>query len=259
MRQRWSSVEFQAAQRFRELLSALAGAETFFGLLPRDVAQRILARSAHETAFQPQTGIPPIWISGQPVDPWLQYDAVWLCGMSEAQWPPAVEPVAMLPVALQRAFGVVAADADSQLAMSRELLGRWQQRGEQCIFSFADSTEGHAARPSPLLPRTAGPLDLAQTPAQPHWRALMAQAPKMQKFTDLRAPPFSPDERTRGVATLRAQSRCAFRGFAEIRLAAERLEQPVPGFNDRERGELVHYALQEIWTQLGNSEVLRES
>jgi hypothetical protein len=78
----------------------------------------------------------------------------------------------------------------------------------------------------------------------------------MQKFTDLKAPPFAPDERTRGVATLRAQSRCAFRGFAEIRLAAERLELPVPGFNERERGELVHHALQEIWTELGSSEVL---
>ncbi len=255
-RQRWSSVEFQAAQRFRELLAALAGAETFFGLLPRDVAQRVLTRTAHETAFQPQTGIPPIWNSGQPVDPWLQYDAVWLCGMSGAQWPAAVEPVALLPVALQRAFGVVAADADSQLAMSRELLARWQLRGEQCVFSFADSTEGRAALPSPLLPLTANALDFAQTPAQPHWRALKAQAPAMQEFTDLRAPPYSPQERTRGVATLRAQSRCAFRGFAEIRLAAERMEQPVPGFNDRERGELVHHALQEIWTELGNSAVL---
>lgn len=257
MRQRWSSVEFQAAQRFRELLAALAGAETFFGLQRRDAAQRIVARSANETAFQPQTGIPPIWISGQPMDPWLQYDAVWLCGMSEAHWPPAVEPVAMLPVPLQRAFGVAAADADSQLAMSRELLGRWQQRGAQCIFSFSDSAEGRAALPSPLLPRAAGPLSVPDTPAQPHWRALKAQAPAMQKFTDLKAPPFSPDERTRGVATLRAQSRCAFRGFAEIRLAAERLEQPMPGFNDRERGELVHHALQEIWTELGTSEVLR--
>jgi ATP-dependent helicase/nuclease subunit B len=257
MRQRWSSVEFQAAQRFRELLAALAGAEAFFGSQPRDTAQRILARCAHETAFQPQTGIAPIWISGQPLDPWLQYDAVWLCGMSESQWPPPVEPVAMLPVALQRSFGVVAADADSQLAMARELLGRWQQRGEQCIFSYSDTTEGRAALPSPLLARQAASFSVPEAPAQPHWRALKAQAPAMQKFIDTQAPPFSQAERTRGVATLRAQSRCAFRGFAEIRLGAERLEQPVPGFNDRERGELVHHALQEIWTELGTSDALR--
>ncbi len=65
------------------------------------------------------------------------------------------------------------------------------------------------------------------------------------------------DERTRGVATLRAQSRCAFRGFAETRLDAEPLEQPVPGFNERERGELVHHALQHVWTALRDSNALR--
>ena len=63
-------------------------------------------------------------------------------------------------------------------------------------------------------------------------------------------------ERTRGVATLKAQSRCAFRGFAETRLDAQPLEQPVPGFNERERGELVHHALQHIWTVLRGSSAL---
>jgi ATP-dependent helicase/nuclease subunit B len=67
------------------------------------------------------------------------------------------------------------------------------------------------------------------------------------------APPFGGDERTRGVATLRAQSRCAFRGFAESRLQAEKLEVPVPGFNAGERGELVHYALEYVWSQLRDS------
>jgi ATP-dependent helicase/nuclease subunit B len=72
-------------------------------------------------------------------------------------------------------------------------------------------------------------------------------------LTDEAAPAFGADERTRGVATLRAQSRCAFRGFAETRLRCERLERPVPGFNERERGELIHHALEHIWSVLRNS------
>ncbi len=60
-------------------------------------------------------------------------------------------------------------------------------------------------------------------------------------------------ERTRGVSTLRAQSRCAFRGFAETRLRAEPLERPVPGFNERERGELVHDSLERVWSELRDS------
>jgi RecB family exonuclease len=71
------------------------------------------------------------------------------------------------------------------------------------------------------------------------------------------APPVLDHERTRGIATLKAQSRCAFRGFAETRLDAEALEQPVPGFNERERGELVHHALEHIWSRLRDSSVLQ--
>jgi RecB family exonuclease len=58
------------------------------------------------------------------------------------------------------------------------------------------------------------------------------------------------------VASLRAQSLCAFRGFAETRLGAEGLEQPTPGFNERERGQLVHHALEHVWSVLRDSDAL---
>jgi RecB family exonuclease len=86
---------------------------------------------------------------------------------------------------------------------------------------------------------------------------MLEKAPALESLWDEQAPPHAPNERTRGVATLRAQSRCAFRGFAETRLDAQPLEQPVPGFNERERGELVHHALQHVWTALGDSSALQ--
>src|SRR5258708_28269670 len=80
--------------------------------------------------------------------------------------------------------------------------------------------------------------------------------PDLERLTDEFAPAFGTGERTRGVATLRAQSRCAFRGFAETRLRFQRLERPVPGFNDRERGELIHHALEHVWSVLRDSSSL---
>ncbi len=85
---------------------------------------------------------------------------------------------------------------------------------------------------------------------------MLETAPALESLWDEMAPPHAGNERTRGVATLRAQSRCAFRGFAETRLDAQPLEQPVPGFNERERGELVHHALQHVWTALRDSSAL---
>jgi ATP-dependent helicase/nuclease subunit B len=254
LRHRWSSTEYQAAERFRELLGTLATADSFFGAQSRLSAQNILRRAAGDTAFQVQTGVAPIWVSGQLMDPWLNYDGLWVAGCSDERWPPPVDPIPLLPVGLQRDFGVMTAAPESQLQFALELQSRWGVRAGRCVFSYADPGDGRPAAPSPLLPRTAE----SSSPAlpQPHWRALLAAAPGLLRLTDEVAPAFAADERTRGVSTLRAQSRCAFRGFAETRLACEPLERPVPGFNDRERGELIHHALEHVWSRLRGSSAL---
>jgi ATP-dependent helicase/nuclease subunit B len=254
LRGRWTSAEYQAAERFRELLAVLATSDSLFGTHSHSSAQGILRRAARDTAFQVQTGVPPIWVSGQLIDPWLTYDGLWVSGCSDERWPPAVDPIPLLPVRLQRDFGVISAAAESQLQFAFDLQSRWQARAGQCVFSYADPGDGRSAAPSPLLPQGAA----ASSPAlpRPHWRRLLEAQPQLERLADELAPAFGADERTRGVSTLRAQSRCAFRGFAETRLKCERLERPVPGFNDRERGELIHHALEHVWSVLRDSSAL---
>lgn len=253
-RERWSSVEYQAAERFRELLAELAAADAIFGLQSRRAAQGILRRAAAETVFQEQTGVPQIAVSGQLMDPFLPYDGLWIAGCTEERWPPRTDPTPLLPVRLQREFGVVAASADSQLRFAADLQARWIARARACVFSCADPGDGRSATASPLAPPAAAEITAAAP--EPHWRALRASATPLERIADELAPPFGPEERTRGVATLQAQSRCAFRGFAEGRLRCERLERPVPGFDERERGEMVHHALEHLWTVLGDSDRL---
>jgi ATP-dependent helicase/nuclease subunit B len=254
LRHRWSSVEYQAAERFGELLGQLATADALFGAQSRPSAQRILRRAARDTAFQAQTGIPPVWVSAQIMDPWLNYPGLWVSGCDDESWPPPVEPIALLPVSLQRDFGVIAASPESQLQSALELQGRWAARAARCVFSYADPGDGRLAAPSPLLP--GGAAMLATALPRPHWHALLQTRPALEQITDEIAPEVASDERTRGVSTLRAQSRCAFRGFAETRLGTDRLERPVPGFNDRERGELIHHALELVWSRLRDSRAL---
>jgi probable DNA repair protein len=251
LRQRWSSTEFQAAERFRELLASLATGDALFGKQGPAAAIRILSRAARDTAFQPQTGIPAVWVSAQIMDPWLAYDGLWVAGCSEDRWPPPLDPIGLLPVKLQRDYGVIPAGIESQLQLAEDLQERWLLRAGNCVFSCADSSDGRSTTPSPLLPAAAEPTSSSP---QPHWQAQALHAPPLEVLRDDAAPPFAADvERTRGVSTLRAQSRCAFRGYAEGRLLTDRLEKPVPGFNMRERGELVHHALEYIWGQLKGS------
>jgi probable DNA repair protein len=248
LRRRWSSVEFQAAERLRDLLTSLVRADGFFGTQSRAAAARLLRRAVGEVSFQAQTGVPPVWVSGQLLDPFLNYQAIFVCGMSSAQWPPPPQPAALLPVRLQRAYGVLGSDSVTRLANAEALQRAWLQRAPLCVFSFSDSIDGQRAQVSALLARSAA--DVAMPILRPHWRSA-DPAPILEECHDHRAPPFDTTrETTHGIATLKAQSRCAFRGFAESRLAAQRLELPVPGFNQRERGQLVHAALEYVWSEL---------
>jgi ATP-dependent helicase/nuclease subunit B len=255
LRNRWSSTEYQAAERFRELLASLATADATLGTHSRRSAQQVLRRAALDTAFQVQTGIPPIWVSGQLIDPWLPYDGLWISGGDAERWPPPVKPIEFLPLRLQRDAGVIGAAAETQLQFAVDMQVRWRARAADCRFSCADPGDGRSASPSPLLLDV--PSTTSDAPPRPHWQLLLQSAPRLERLTDELAPAFAPDERVRGVAALKAQSRCAFRGFAETRLILDKLERPVPGFNARERGELIHLALQHIWTVLRDSNVLQ--
>jgi len=53
-----------------------------------------------------------------------------------------------------------------------------------------------------------------------------------------------------GVRPLQLQAECAFHAYAEMRLAAQPLEAPAPGIDPRERGMLLHKALELIWEKL---------
>jgi ATP-dependent helicase/nuclease subunit B len=270
LRARWSSAEFQAAVRFRELLETLALGDRTFEYLSRRAAESILERAARDTLFQMQTGVPPIWVSSQVSDPWLAYDGIWVTGCDESRWPPPVDPIPLIPPLLQRQHGVIAAGAEAQLAFAADLQSRWLARAQACVFSCSDPGEGRHVPASPLLTELAGRAPSPPAPERsvsaefpalspsPLWLAQQIEAPALEELADERAPDVGMGERTHGVATLKAQSQCPFRGFAETRLDAYALEQPMPGFNERERGQILHDALQGIFTELRDSRSLQD-
>ncbi|MBS0389317.1 MAG: PD-(D/E)XK nuclease family protein, partial [Proteobacteria bacterium] len=61
-----------------------------------------------------------------------------------------------------------------------------------------------------------------------------------------------------GTRTLELQSLCPFRAAAELRLGAVPVIEPVPGLDRRERGQILHRALQGLWEALRDSRTLQE-
>lgn len=251
-RAHWSSTAYQAAESFRELIGRLARADVVFGPLRPADALRTLSTAARESLFQPQTGVAPVWITGQPADPWLAFDGLWVTGGSAQAWPPPPDPLPLLPVQLQRRHGVPGSSAALQLQRAMDLQTRWLQRAPTVVFSCSSETDT-AALPSALLRQYLNATPTEEGVCDPLWRALAAGAAPLERFVDENGPGWTAQEKTRGTRSLREQSLCPFRGFAASRLRADPLEFPQPGFNALERGVILHESLQFIWARLRSS------
>lgn len=250
----WSSSAFQAAQRLRELLDELARASAAFG--PRRLvdAMRIVSDAARYTDFQPQTGIAPVWITSRLFDPWVSFDAIWLAGADARSWPPPPRPVPMLPVQLQRQYGVVEASAAGQYLHAEQVTGRWQARCATLVFS--SSTDDAGAAIQTHEPEDAGSESAVIAQAEPHWHELARGAPPLEAVSDAMGPEWDAASPIRGVHFLKSQSLCPFRGFSDSRFEAGPLLCPEPGFSAIERGEILHKALERLWGRLHSSDAL---
>ena len=251
---RLSSHEFQALQAWQETLQGLQRLDALVG--PLDGRQLLvqLRRLCQQRVFQPQTeGAPRLQVLGLLEAGGLRFDAVWVMGMDDAHWPPPARPNPLLPANAQRL-----AQSPNASAAGQQAYALCQQAGLLCsapevVFSWAQGDGSSAWQPSPLLPAEY-PAELAPPQPDPHWVAQAAAAggaALADPVDDHQAPPLPADSVLRGgTAMLRAQAMCPAWAFFQYRLSAHPLEEPTDGLDPRQRGSLLHRALQHFWTAM---------
>ena len=250
-----SSREFQARQAFAEMLAGMARLDALLGPLSAGQAVRRLREMCAQRLFQPETrGQPAVQVLGVLESAGLRFDAVWVLGMNDEQWPPAPRPNPLLPQELQRAARVARASAEVELDFARQVHERLLHSAPEVHFSFARADGNRALRPSPLL---AG-LDLQEDAGAPPARLaaeLAHRAPgELAGIADAAAPPVADGEKVGGGSwLLRAQAICPAWAFFQYRLGAEAMEMPVEGLDAAARGTLVHAALEAFWRATGDS------
>ncbi len=193
LRHRWSSSEYQAAERFRELLAALASGDRVVrhSLAPVRAANPAARRARHgvsgadrrspdlgERAIASTHGCPTMGCGS--------------AGCSEERWPPPLDPIPLLPVQLQRQYGVIAAARAVAIAIRRGLAEslagsrpRVRLQLRRCRRRPPRSAEpAAAAGGDPLPPEYAGRTAASLA------RALRARPRHSRQFVDETAPPF---------------------------------------------------------------------
>ncbi|HEX4858740.1 MAG TPA: PD-(D/E)XK nuclease family protein [Usitatibacteraceae bacterium] len=256
------STEFQVHAKLRDAFSALAMLEVVQPRMRGAEALAQLRRIAADTLFQPESlnrGGAPIEVLGILESAGQGFDALWVCGLSDAAWPRAARPHPFIPATLQCSAGVPEASAAASLALDRRVTQGWLRLCGEVVFSHprcenADEEVSREAsaliRDVALAPpaRLAGDFDLAG--------ALQAIG-RREPLVDALPPALPNSTHVRGGANVvRDQAACPFRAFARHRLGARTLAVPEAGPTAMQRGNLLHRVLFLLWGRIGDHATL---
>jgi RecB family exonuclease len=283
------SDEFQARAKLNETLAEFAKLERVAAKMSIGRALGELRRLCADTLFQPETPDAPIQVLGVLESAGLEFDALWVSGLTDDVWPMHARPNPFIPPALQRKAQIPEASAEATLERCRRITGGWLKAAGEVIVSHPVREDDRTLLPSPLvraipliegvapLPEPgAGASSLAaprpgksRVPASaagiapildalgvapvPRYRDLIFAARQIETVEDGQAPALATRTPRGGTRILADQAACPFRAFARHRLAAEALEEPVEGLDARARGLLLHTLMKELWTELKGS------
>lgn len=255
-----SSMEYQVFQAWDKGLRTFAGLDTVYGIIDYATSLSALRRLMADTVFQPETLPAPIQIMGLMEAAGHQFDALWVCGLHEQNWPPATHPSPFLPIVEQRKQGLLQSSAEHQYKYAKQVTENWAGSADTVVFSYS-SSDGESSRlTSPLLedyPFISSTDLLLEQPVN----RLEPRVGKsvLMSIEDNTGPMVNSNTISHGgTAVLTDQSACPFKAFVHHRLKAKAIEEPELGIDARLRGNLVHKALEGVWDKLKSQQNLKD-
>lgn len=244
------SREFQALQRFHELLESFSALDLLSERpMHRAEALRSLRERAAEIRFRQHNPGAPIEILGVEEALGARFDALWITGLDHRSWPAPTRRDPFIPGRLQIQAGVPNASAEASLTRARAQLEGLRRTATVIVGSYSPGNDAEQRYPTALLGTIQ--VDKARAPLD------IAPASMEQPLADRQGPPHPGGAVRGGSAALQRQSDCPFRSFAMTRLGADDLTPPRPGLGASDRGQLIHSALERFWSELHDQDSLK--
>ena len=247
------SAEYQTLKKWHEVVADFITLENIISNIGYDEVVLQLRHVVAETLFQPETPDAPIQILGVLEAAGMEFDHLWVMGLSGDEWPIHPRPNPFLPIGLQRAAKLPMGSTEETLAFSQRLTKEWLSCASEVVCSHPSWNGDHKLKPSSLIKHISETsLDL---PAYISHRDLVQQKSRLEYYADFEAPALSDCEMREGgvgggVSVIKDYAACPFRALTRHRLYAESLSVSHMGFNAMERGMLVHDTLAQIWQHL---------
>jgi ATP-dependent helicase/nuclease subunit B len=250
------SAEHQARAKFNECLAELAKLERVAPRMSLGRALASLRRLCLDTLFQPESPDAPIQVLGVLESLGLEFDALWVSGLTDEAWPMHTRANPFIPPALQRKAGIREASPEATLEWAKKVTEGWLGGADEVVLSHPAREDDRELLGSPLISGVPGFSGTPETGSVARYRDLIFAKRLVERVADGQAPALATKTLKGGTRILADQAACPFRAYARHRLAAEALEEPVEGLDARARGLLLHTLMKELWSQLKGSDGL---
>src|SRR5262249_23754769 len=147
-----------------------------------------------DTLFQPETPDTPIQVLGLLESAGVEFDHLWVTGLTDEAWPLKTSPEPFLPLGQQRKAGIPQASAEASLALDRRIPDGAKRAAGEVVLSHFTKEEDRDVLVSPLIADI--PLAAVDVPGFPRLRDMIFASGKSETVKDHVAPPV----RERNVA-----------------------------------------------------------
>ncbi len=251
-----SSESFQAVNAWHEVLQAFSSFDKISDELDIHSAIRLLSQNINAKTFQPETDDVPVQIMGMLETAGECFDHLWIMGLDAESWPQAPAPSPFLPIGIQKKYNIFHASPERELAYARQLTRRLLASADDVMVSSPQKDGDTSLFPSPLIAHLE---QVIINPGGKNWWAHMVNFAEFEKLADQHGPPADAKSHiSGGTGLLKAQAACPFSAFSTYRLQAKILEVPESGLNARDRGSLVHNALEFFWEEVKTLDALKK-
>jgi len=243
-----NSEDFQVINRWRELMNEFARLELVSARITLTDAVGRLVTMARETMFQPEADGAILQVLGPLEAAGMQFDKLWISGLSAANWPPAGRPMAVVSRRLQQRFGMPDAEPSDTTAYAQRVLSRLLRSAADCNCSYS-LTDGDAEQTASGL---LAEIDVEMRSDDPGWHAaqLLTRGSTGPADSDPVPPVNEGETISGGAATIQRQIVDPLAAFAYGRLGIGWLQPITSGLSPSLRGSLIHDALCRLYSDL---------
>ena len=246
---------YQLVNRWRELLNDFARLDLVSDPMSVREAVRRLESIATDTVFQPESPHAAIQLLGPLEAAGLEFDAVWIAGLTAANWPAPGRPSALVSRKLQHKHAMPDSSPADTLDYAEKVLGRLFASAGRIVCSWSRIADDTEQTVSELLRERT--VAAAEAVPDPGWHAAMLSQSAVTIDREDTVPGLTTEKVFGGAATIEAQLDEPFAAFVGGRLGARRLNRQAVGIPAALRGNVVHDALYRLYQELPDSSALR--